>query len=67
MVGVVLSEEQYEELMDITTAALELDSRLTPWENQFITDFRERAAKWGRKVKVSEKQWVILRRIQGKL
>jgi len=62
-----LSEEQFNELTDILTAAVELDTKLTGWESTFVTDLQVRVSKWGRKVMVSEKQWAVLRRIQGKL
>lgn len=59
-----LTEEQHEELTDILTGAAELDAKLTPWEARFVQDMRDREAKWGRKIMVSDKQWAILRRVQ---
>lgn len=62
-----LSIEVFEELTDILVGAIELHVKLTPWEFSFITDMRTRVDKWNRKVSVSDKQWAVLRRIQGKL
>ena len=63
----VMDQDEYDELTDILAAAEELDSRLTPWEVTFVTDFQDRVEKWERRVKVSPKQWAILQRIKDKL
>ena len=63
----VMEPEDYEELTDILQAAEELDSRLTPWEVTFVTDFQERVEKWEQRIHISEKQWQILRRIKEKV
>lgn len=67
MPSAVMEQEDYEELTDILAAAEELDSRLTPWEVNFVTDFQARVEKWERRMFVSDKQWQILRRIKEKV
>ena len=63
----VLTEEEYEELTDILAGAEEFEGRLSSWERGFVADFQARADKWERKIRISEKQWLVLRRIQEKL
>lgn len=51
----------------ILSAAVEEENKLSEWENGFIRDTVERREKYGDGTRVSDKQWVILNRIQGKL
>jgi hypothetical protein len=63
----IMSQEEYEELTDILTAAEELQDSLTPWEIEFVSSFGDRVSSYGQKTLISDKQWVVLRRIRGAL
>ncbi len=62
-----LSPEEYEELTDILTAAVEHESVLSPVEVNFVSDMQDRVDLWDRRVHVSEKQFEWLRRIQRRI
>lgn len=57
-----LSEEDFEELTDIIMTVSE--SKLSTWEKNFVNDMQENIEKWGQQVRISEKQWAILRRLR---
>lgn len=42
------------------------DDQLTPWEETFIKETRERVEKWGDRIRMSDKQVEILRKIAAK-
>jgi hypothetical protein len=63
----VIDAEEYEEIERILNAAEENESRLTPWEVLFVDGLAHDFGTWGRKTKMSEKQWKILRRIDRRL
>jgi hypothetical protein len=43
------------------------DSSLTPWEISFVKDLEERYDRWQTNLRVSERQWSVIERIEGKL
>lgn len=63
----VLGDDEYTELEEILNAAEQNESRLTPWEVEFVDGLFHQLGQWGRKTKVSEKQWTILRRIKRRV
>lgn len=62
-----ISEEYADRLELILNGAQEYEGELTDWERGFIQDTVERYEKYGTNIRVSDKQWVILERIWGKL
>jgi hypothetical protein len=60
-----MTEEQFEDLTDTLTMALDEPS-LTAWEKNFISDMQSNVDKWGTDVRVSPKQQAILDKIKEK-
>lgn len=61
-----LSHKQFAELSELLRDA-ESCARLTQWEEEFLTDIRDRALIHKDNLRVSDKQWEVLRRIQEKV
>ena len=62
-----LDLELYEEVTDILEAAEQHESRLTPWEVDFVADLQERVSLWGQRVRITDAQIEVLRRIERRI
>jgi len=66
---VKMEEDKYEELIDILTTVSRpyaVGTVMTAWEIKFCQDMRQRHDRWGKEIKLTEKQWAVLRRIWEK-
>lgn len=61
-----LSDKQYAGLVELLKDA-ESCARLTNWEEDFLSDLRERVLIHQENTRVSERQWEVLQRIEGKV
>lgn len=61
-----LSDEEYDGLVELLKDA-EICARLTQWEEEFLADIRERVMTYEEDTRISDKQWQVLRRIEGKV
>lgn len=57
---------QHKRLVEIAKDA-ESCSRLSKFEEQFLDTLRENLLKYGKKIYMSEKQWEVIERIEGKV
>ncbi len=42
-------------------------ARLSQWEEEFLDDLRSRALLYKENIRLSDKQWEVIRRIEGKV
>lgn len=61
-----LSDKQYAGLVELLKDA-ETCIRLTNWEEEFLSDMRDRVSVHQQSTAVSDKQWEVLQRIEGKV
>ncbi len=61
-----MTEAEHRVLVEILKAA-EACSRLSQWEEEFCDDMRGRVLTRGAALSVSDKQWQVIRRIEGKV
>jgi hypothetical protein len=62
----ILDEQQVERLRELLFDA-ESCARLLQWEEEFLDDMRSRFLVHAEKMRISDKQWEILRRIEEKV
>lgn len=63
-----ISEEEYSNLLSLVDLAKGSGaSKLSSWENDFITSMGERAADFGQTMFMSDKQRAVIKRIEEKL
>ena len=62
----VLSEDELARIRDIMADA-EFSSNLTLWEEEFCDSIRERIAEYGGRARISDRQWEVIDRIEGKV
>lgn len=43
------------------------DEHLTEWEQDFLESLSDRVAEYGDRTRISERQWEVVERIEGKL
>lgn len=60
-----MTDDELDSLVDLLLEA-EAEPTLTQWEKNFISDMRANVDKWGVTIRISEKQWDILRKIEEK-
>lgn len=60
-----LTKDQEKALKDILSAA-QISTNLSEWEQQFIDDMTDKYEEYGEDLRLSDKQWEILHRIETK-
>ena len=63
----MITEEHLKELDALLKRCLDNDDALSQWENDFVSDFVDRIAKYKENTNVSSKQQAVLDRIEEKL
>ena len=61
-----MSDEEFAFLQEVLKDA-ESSARLSQWEEEFCDDFRGRLLMYRGNTRVSDRQWEIIRRIEGKI
>jgi hypothetical protein len=61
-----LSEKQLTDLRELLKDA-EACARLTQWETEFVDDLRGRVLVYAADTRISDAQWTVIRRIEGKI
>lgn len=61
-----LTDEDYSDFTDLLSAAEEQESRLSPFEADFLQDMIERNEDWGRGISLSPAQWKVIENLRRK-
>ncbi len=61
-----MTDQEHRELVEILKDA-ESCPRLSQWEDEFCSDMRDCVLVQGVALNVSEKQWQVIHRIEGKI
>ena len=61
-----LTDKQYADLKELLKDA-ESCARLSQFEEEFVDGLRERVLIYGDRTRVSDAQWTVIRRIEGKV
>jgi hypothetical protein len=61
-----VDEDQHAELVELLRDA-RMCARLTAFETDFLESIEERLAQYGTRLRVSAKQWAVIKRIEGKV
>jgi hypothetical protein len=65
-----VEDDLYEELTDILvqiSRPYAIGTVITTWEIKFCADVRQRHDRWGKGIKMTDKQWAVMRRIKEKI
>jgi hypothetical protein len=62
-----MTEKDYKRLTEIVADSVAHPSRLTAWENNFIAGIQSGIAIHGNAIRISDKQWEVLTRIERKV
>ncbi len=63
----MITEDHKNELDALLKKCLDNDDLLSQWENDYVSDFTDKLAKYGEKLNISEKQNAVFERIRKKL
>lgn len=61
------TSEKVERLRTVIGAANDFPDNLSQWEKDFLSDFEKKLDQYGDRTRISDKQWVIIERIEGKV
>lgn len=62
-----MDQKEYDWMNRLQASADKHWDELTDWEKKFLEDILERFRQWGKKTKITPKQWEIITRISEKI
>lgn len=65
-----MEDDLYEELTDMLVQMAHpyaVGTVMSTWEVKFCADMRQRHERWGKEIRMTDKQWTVMRRIKEKI